>query len=90
VNSRQERSFFANRSTYLTQSMFIKMTPLLFVKLAVWKVLYKYKSSAVGKKLTLSHVLCQLILLLLLSLIQWYTFQTINNSRIRIPRGNFH
>jgi len=52
--------------------MFIKMTPLLFVKLAVWKVLYKYKLSVLGKKLTLSHVLCQLILLLLfLSLIQW-------------------
>jgi len=56
----------------------------------VGKVLYKYKLSVVGKKLILSHVLCQLILLILLSLIQWCTFQTINNSWIRRPKVNLH
>jgi len=49
-----------------------------------------YKLSVVDKEVTLSHVLCQLILLALFSLLQWRTLQTINNSWIRRPKRNLH
>jgi len=45
-----------------------------------------YKISVVDKELTLSHVLCQLILLALFSLLQWRTFQTMKTSCIEDQR----